>query len=180
MTPFDDTPADDETDWLALRYLLGELSTSDAAAFEDRLGEDQTAREAVARASRLVTVLAEAPRPVEPLAPSRRTPRRVAAIFATIAAGIAAVIAWRSIADAPRPVAPLATSDVDPARLVVLWSDAAESATDEAGSDDVDDSGDAETALVPPDWLLAAVEQDAMPTENDPSLDLESDEIETN
>ena len=180
MTPFDDTPADDETDWFALRYLLGELSMSDSAAFEDRLGEEQAAREAVARASRLVTVISDAPRSVEPLAPARGTRRRVVAILATIAAGVAAVIAWRNTADAPRPAAPLATSDVDPARLVVLWSDASEAATDEAGSDDIDDSRDADTALVPPDWLLAAVEQEAMPTEKDPSLDLKSDEVKTN
>jgi hypothetical protein len=50
-----------ELDWLAFRYIAGELSPQERDAFEQRLAEDQTAREAVASAMDVVqcTVAAE-------------------------------------------------------------------------------------------------------------------------
>jgi len=41
---------DHELDWLAFRYVAGELAVDEAAAFEQRLAEDQAARDAVAGA----------------------------------------------------------------------------------------------------------------------------------
>lgn len=43
-----------DTDWLATLYVLGELSTEEAALFEERLLDDLAACDAVTRASRLV------------------------------------------------------------------------------------------------------------------------------
>lgn len=56
----------DELAWLAFRYVAGELSDADADLFEDRLADDQTAREAVAEAVSLFHTVcaAEATQPL--------------------------------------------------------------------------------------------------------------------
>lgn len=46
-------PSHDDLDWLAFRYVAAEMSPDEAAQFEERLGEDQECREAVARAVEL-------------------------------------------------------------------------------------------------------------------------------
>ncbi len=84
----------DELTWLAFQYVAGELSTADADLFEERLADDQAAREAVAQAVALFhTVCAvEAAEPVVALAgaPLReRDSRRVAVIW-RVALGTAA------------------------------------------------------------------------------------------
>jgi hypothetical protein len=47
---------DDRLSRQALRYVLGELPGRECAAFEDRLGDDQAAREAVCRAVQLTAM----------------------------------------------------------------------------------------------------------------------------
>jgi anti-sigma-K factor RskA len=47
-----------ELDWLAFCYAAGDLSGEEAAQFETRLADDQTAREALARAVELSQVVA--------------------------------------------------------------------------------------------------------------------------
>lgn len=64
----------EELDWLAFRYIAGELSASEADAFETRMADDQQAREAVARAVGLAFTLAAAgPRTPEPCPADART-----------------------------------------------------------------------------------------------------------
>ena len=48
----------DDLDWLAFCYIADELSLDEAAAFENRLADDQAAREAVARAVELAGAVA--------------------------------------------------------------------------------------------------------------------------
>lgn len=50
-----------ELDWLAFCYIANELSAEDHKAFEERLADDQQAREAVARAVELTQNLAAIP-----------------------------------------------------------------------------------------------------------------------
>ena len=66
----------DELTWQAFQYVAGELSVTDADLFEERLADDQAAREAVAQAVALFhTVCAvEAAEPV--VAIRERTSRR--------------------------------------------------------------------------------------------------------
>lgn len=172
-----DEAATDAADWLAVRYVLGELPATEAASYVARLAEDQSAREAVARAATLVETLAVVPQPVA--TPSRRLPRgRIAAVAATLAAAVLVGLALRPGGDESARPPRIAADEVDPARLIVLWSDAADAPNANPVSDEYGDA-DPDAALVPPDWLLAAVEQEAMPSpgETDPSLDAESDEI---
>jgi hypothetical protein len=49
-----------ELDWTAFCYAASELPADEAAAFENRLGEDQAAREALARAVELTQAVASA------------------------------------------------------------------------------------------------------------------------
>src|SRR5262245_46700476 len=49
-----------ELDWTAFCYAAGELSADESAAFENLLGEDQAAREALARAVELTQAVASA------------------------------------------------------------------------------------------------------------------------
>jgi anti-sigma-K factor RskA len=183
MTPFDPTAGpQDESDWLAVRYLLDELPADVAAAFEVRLAEDQAAREAVARATVLVQALDEAARPAGVVAPKReRVLRRVAAVVAAVAAVVlVGVFASRNGNVEPSVSRPLIAKDVDPARLVVLWADADEAARDALPAETAESgAADADT-LLPPDWLLAAVQQEAGTGGDEPSLDAATDEIEIN
>jgi anti-sigma-K factor RskA len=50
----------DDLDWLAFRYVAGEMNPAEAAAFEGRLADEQSVREAVCRAVALSDRLAAA------------------------------------------------------------------------------------------------------------------------
>jgi hypothetical protein len=54
----------DELNWLSFRYAAGELDAAEAESFEQRLADDQAAREALARAVELTQVVAAAERGV--------------------------------------------------------------------------------------------------------------------
>lgn len=56
-------PADAELSLAALRYAAGEMTPADAEAFEARLADDQTARDALAEAVRLSAAASGAPAP---------------------------------------------------------------------------------------------------------------------
>jgi hypothetical protein len=170
----------DETDWLAVRYLLDELTPDEAAAFEARLAEDQSAREALARATVLVQALGEAGQPVRTVAPSRRAVRKIAALLAMVAAAVlVGVFVSRGVNTESAKPPRLAADEVDPARLVVLWADAEEPAGDVTPAEPSDNGAADSDPLLPPDWMLAAVEQETADGAA-PSLDPSTDDIELN
>lgn len=164
-SPTDDPTTDESTAdaaWLAVRYVLGELPAPEAAAFETRLSIDQPAREAVASAVRLIDTLAVSRAP-DAAAPRRTAPR--ARRFIAVAA-LAAAVLVAVVVNVPRdadPTRPVAATDADPARLAAVWS-----ATDAwSGIEPVaedDDPAAPRDPLLPPDWLIAAVESAAGPT----------------
>lgn len=85
----------DELAWLAFQYVAGELSVADADLFEERLADDQTAREAVAEAVALFHTVcaAEAAQPLQAVsrgAGSRRITRTI--VWRTALAISAAVL----------------------------------------------------------------------------------------
>jgi anti-sigma-K factor RskA len=51
-----------QLDWLAFRYVAGEMTDHESADWERRLADDQTAREAVAGAVQLVQAIGQLPR----------------------------------------------------------------------------------------------------------------------
>lgn len=187
--PLSDTTTSDEPEWLAIRYVLGELATDEAAAFELRLDTDQSARDALVRATRLVATVATTSivsrQPVVPRLPwRRRTFAMLAATAATLLAGTLALQSW--FAEPPIDGVPVASGDIDPARLATLWSQSGETlngvsdfvSIDEFSADDSD--VDPSDVLLPPDWMLAAVEQESWPSPMDSPLDGDADAIERN
>lgn len=138
----------DELDWIAFRYVAGDMADGEAAAFEERLATTQPAREAVARAAELTQVVARAERP---------RPRRVWRHVAGWAAAAAAlgVGVWLVRPSDP----PTQTASLDRASLAELW--ARVQLSDEGGQQWLEDRlaliGDDEPDLFVPGWLLEAV-----------------------
>jgi len=172
----------DDGDWLAVRFVLGELSASEAAAFELQLANDQAARDAIVRATRLVETLAAIPAPAA-RSVRRSMSRRIVAALTVVAAGICvALVGYRSLVPTvPEVVERKPAGSVDPARLAALWLDSANSLN---GLPDIEateeSSSDSESVLLPPDWLLAAVEQEAAMPSDGPVFEPDSDATERN
>jgi anti-sigma factor RsiW len=181
-----DSPMTDDVEWLSMRYVLGELPEDEAVAFETRLSVDQSAREAVARAAHIVEALAATYPACERL-PVRwpKLLRKLAAVVVATAAAVLIVGLLSHREADPRQVGPqrLVIDDVDPARLVVLWSETGRSLggimDTEVVTETVDDAAMTETAsvLLPPDWMLAAVQQEVFLP---PAFDPDSETIHRN
>ena len=54
LTPESDNPVDRDLNWIAFQYVTNELSADDSQKFESLLAENQSAREALAQATRLM------------------------------------------------------------------------------------------------------------------------------
>ena len=126
MQTFDEQPTPaGELDWLAYCYVSGELTGDEQTTFENRLADDQAAREAVARAVELVQTVAlaethEVTRPL-PVSTTRRTtwPRRL--VWMSVGASAALVLVavalnWQAIAGR------FASPPVDRSELAEVWS----------------------------------------------------------
>jgi hypothetical protein len=181
----------DELEWLALRYVTGELPLEEQESFETLLSEDQHAREAVDRVVELVAaVRLAAPAPVPSAGLRTRRATTGLAVWRALAAAsllVAAGIAWWMATDrgegrggdgGPTPVVKTAALNAqDSAALawVALRREAGTETIDaelapvwpatavDASANDVDVGGDGDPELEPavPDWLLTAFSDDA-------------------
>jgi hypothetical protein len=171
-----------DSDWLAVRFVLGELNEAEAAEFEQQLAANQAARDSVVRATTLVDTLAAIQAPTIRRV-TRSVPRRVVAALTVIAAGVCvALIGFRSlVTPVPEVVDQKSSWSPDPARLAAFWLDSANSLDGVPEVEEAAESAaDSQSSLLPPDWLLAAVEQEeAVPSEG-PAFDTDSDAIERN
>jgi hypothetical protein len=153
-----------ELDWLAFRYVAGEMAVEEAEAFEGRLDQDQEAREAVARVVELAgAVAALAPQAATTL-PFRRHPTiRTFIAAATMAA--AACLAWLVIHNggpAPAPSGRRGAIRIAPTTTVALtWS-----TLDQERAADKGDSG----ALLASNEDLSAVAESEDSSLSDPGL----------
>lgn len=149
----DDAPS--ELDWLADRFVLGELSAADEQAILDRLAADDELAAAIARSSRMLAALL-----VTPAASVRptvaRSGRRLALAISIcgLAAALALVACWPAIA--PRRGMP----DGGPREVVRLWRQADEAVWTVEEPPAEDETVDVDAV---PDWMLAAVGLDAAP-----------------
>jgi ferric-dicitrate binding protein FerR (iron transport regulator) len=173
-------------DWLAFRYVAGEMTVEEAAEFECLLSENQPAREAVAAAVQLSQAVELAARNARPdrqeVVPAPRGRRvltwRQRLIWASIGAAASLLVAWglQSWRDASRPAPP---AHEDLAGLAVQWRAAGDyDADDEDGPandrEPLESAADARPNavhdlwddLAAPDWLLAAVGEKNMPPMN--------------
>ncbi len=174
----DDTPDRDSLNWLAVQYVLGELSESEASAFEERLAVDLTACEAIAEATRLTLALqlAAADRVVvrdhvaitdlsavalshqlELRSCSMRRASRGSWLALTGAAMAAAgLLAAISLGPAGSRQEPLAQVDRTASELVSLWRTGSLMAATVLDDADVEvDESNHEVAV--PNWLFTAV-----------------------
>ncbi len=154
----------DELDWLAFRYISNEMTATEADAFEQRLANDQLAREAVARAVDLVQAVADLPADVVSLATTQHSPfaarsirpRRVLGLKTWIAAAAAAIV----IAALGQQ---LLRDSSDESALAKVWAkmrsghDANDSSDRELLADSEDSMLDDEADLTVPAWLIEAV-----------------------
>lgn len=136
----------EELDWLAFRYVAGELTEIEAAQFEERLGTHQAAREAVARnvelSSILSRTLSETPKPVVPTVErgtsrlwsnisvrgTQRSSRWVLLATTAMLAILASGILWRG--SDRTEVAATDESLTNAEQLVALWSESDSPAAD--------------------------------------------------
>lgn len=147
---------DEALDWLARRYVLGELPAAEAAAFEAHLADDELAATAVADAARLVMAL-EAAREVT--ITSQTTGTSWAGRIAIGLAGLAAAVAMIGLLPSRDDAAGGRSAE-----LAERWAEIADTTTAEELADDDDTAAGDDV----PDWLLAAVtlEQDDAVQEN--------------
>jgi len=143
---------DQDLAWQAYLYVSGEMTPAASSKFEERLAADQDAREAVAQAVDLWSMLAAAPQAAVPARPVRRQRSAIAAVLATMAALIGVFFSLNRGPSAPEGEA---TGD-----LVSLWTasqDLSDDETDGTGTDQVGDQDE----LTVPGWMIAALETDA-------------------
>ena len=149
----DDAPS--ELDWLADRFVLGELSAADEQVILDRLAADDELAAAIARSSRMLAALRATPAAsVRPTA--ARSGRRLALAVSIggLAAALALVACWPVLA--PRRGMP----DGGPREVVRLWRQADEAVWSAEEPLAEDETVDVDAV---PDWMLAAVGLDAAP-----------------
>jgi len=165
--------ADDSQMWWATRYVLGELTSAEAAAWEARLADDEQACAVVAEASRLMlglqaalqvpavvmTVAASSPAKTSSPLKNSHSPRRSAfgpTLTMLMTTAVAVVFAcWLGWSSPSRGV-----DDGSAVALVELWRDG-DPLTRGVGNDaDVDEVAEMDPAadgVTVPNWLLAAV-----------------------
>jgi len=178
---------ENELDWSAFCYAAGEMSESEAAAFELRLAEDQAAREALARAVELTQAVAaaESLEPVvtlnQPAAKELTWSRRLAWMAIGSAASLLVALLWSGagswFAGSWFNAGPNAAGDQS--QLAMAWSQTRQELADSdsvlweselwypkhlsaSESTDPADSGDAGgfdlAEFDTPAWMTAAVE----------------------
>src|SRR4051794_32674415 len=117
---------DSDRCWLAFRYVAGEMTGDEAASFEERLGRDQSAREAVAEAVELAGAVFLATSLARPLPTSghRGGGRWVLCGLARAAAACLALVVGRLAPPPSRPAPPPTTgAPAEAAEAVALtWS----------------------------------------------------------
>ncbi len=144
----------DELDWLAFRYIAGELTRAESEAFEQRLADDQTAREAVARAVMLTSAIVagrgESPASVVRYPSRPRWTRWVVAAAAVLLAAITIVVV--------RPGSRPGESN-DELTVAGVWAESALGHGEWSSEfgDDADHSDDDADDIALPDWLIEAV-----------------------
>lgn len=139
----DDRRAD--LDWVAFRYLTGELAEIDRLDFEERMADDQEAREALAAAVELAGAIRQAE------AGRRRRAGTWSRWALVAAASVIGVVCWIGPDQTPRASA---------GEVALAWSDLRQPAfptTDETAVPSREDDATDDPADVP-GWLIDVLE----------------------
>lgn len=169
-------PDGDDVQWLAMRYVLGELSDEQAETFEAAMLEDVALCEAVLQATLLNSAVALAYQskhsvmPVlagvagdESVLPVRATDRSSFASFGVFAATTAMVLAVMAMVWMQNfPQAELLASEDDAtADMLAMLLRNSSSSDLSSEVDEFSPTDDSVTSLVAPEWLLTAVDLDS-------------------
>lgn len=169
---------DEQRNWLAMQYVLGELSESERAAFEERLADDLAVCEAVTSASRLVlTARAALSEPnVDLVSVAGASRGRVVAgstrgsWLAVVVTSAALVLLCLCAIPSPKRT-DVVSLDPAAAELVSLWRSGTSLGDDE--SDDMEELADPAGDAAVPGWMLAAVSFEAPETTDAPTEKLQ-------
>ncbi len=151
--------SDEELDWLAFRYVVGELHGTELEMFEKLSSTDDRFCTAVVEAVLLVEgVVQVEQRQIEPCVPvsqhiAHRPGRRLAAVAACCVAGLAVAIGWLSFVEKPADKQAIETAS----SVAALWVQGADEETNESAVSVNPDVIDLEDEDAVPGWLLAAV-----------------------
>ena len=175
-------PDADDALWLAMRYVLGELSDEQAESFEAAMAEDVTLCEAVLQATQLNSAVAlayesqhsgrptlvcitndELSLPVN--APDRSSFARFG-VFAATTAMVLAILAMVMLQNSP-PAEELASDDDAAADMLAMLLDHASSSDMSSEFDEYNSMDDSVSSLVAPEWLLTAVDLDSASGQDD-------------
>lgn len=170
MNPSDPGP---DLFWQAYRYVAREMSRAEQEQFEEQLGQDQSAREAVANVVQLSAAVQSLP------ASTFRMRSRGAAVFQRIgwmSLGVAAsalvMLGWHELSWKGERKVAQAESDPDP-QVALAWSPADQDAVQEEDaealtSSDLELAGDFST----PPWMTAVLAADKQDEENTRELEI--------
>lgn len=166
----------DDVQWLAMRYVLGELSDEQAETFEAAMSEDVALCEVVLQATLLNSAVAlvyqsqHSVMPVmagvagdETILPFRATDRSSFApfgVFVATAAMVLAVMAMVWMQNSPQ-AKELASDDDATADMLAMLLHNSSSSDLSSEVDEFSSTDDSVTSLVAPEWLLTAVDLDS-------------------
>jgi hypothetical protein len=149
---------------LAFQYIHDELPAAQAEQFEQRLAEDQAAREAVAEAVLLCQAVSAGAKEVIPASPERRS-WRLQAAWAAIGAAACLALVFLLRTPTNQPATPVAQrpqlSDLTSEELALVWAASLESPEGLLVDDEelslASDTRDADREVVVPPWMLEAL-----------------------
>ena len=155
----------DELDWLAFCYVSGELQGDERSAFESRLADDQSAREALALAVELMQAIGVVETHenecVVPAANQRRLttwPRRIAWMSLGASAALVLAVVWSQLDTITAIFAP---PPFDRRELAEVWSQTRETVREIVQSEPYEFPATMEAELSSeeslPSWISAAV-----------------------
>jgi len=166
-------PTENDLDWLAFRYISGEMAASEAAQFESLLADDQVARDAVVRAVELTQTIVAVQ--TASMSPSPAMPQSWTQNITWISTSVAALLLVTLALNFSRP-SPSTTSDDD--NVASIWARSSDAVNEPTLNGTVLNGtvADEEEFVTadPPNWMLEAVR--SLHGEGSPESDDSSDE----
>ena len=166
-----------DRNWLAMQYVLGELSDNERTAFEERLPTDLELCEAVTAASHLLLTAQAARTPADVVSshltqvPTRTVSKSHRSLFAVVVATAAMALAVLLVVRLPhgshQGANLVSNQNPQAAELVSLWQSGLD--PDNEDSDDLEDDLVSAADVAVPSWMLAAVSIEAGATLHGPS-----------
>jgi len=164
-------PTENDLDWLAFRYISGEMAASEAEQFELLLADDQAARDAVVKAVELTQAIVAVQ--TASISPSPAMPQSRTQNITWISTSVAALLVVTLALNFSRPstIAPAKSGDV-----AITWVERSADppvdaeAISNGSADDVEEFVTAD----PPNWMLEAVR--SLHGDDSPESDDSSDE----